>query len=331
MWALFLSHLTARVIPMTQLGKLEKVDVRKVWEHEARDFSAWLVKPENLELLSEQIGIDIEPTGTEIGMGRFRIDILAEEPRTGHKIIIENQLEATNHDHLGKVITYAAGLDAKYLIWIVKDVLPEHLKAIEWLNEHLDEEIRCFLIKIEVWQIGDSKPAPRFEIVSVKNDWAATLKISSVSGEFSSTKLRQKEYWEALCSYIRKKDQSIKLHTPAPQHWLNFSMGNSISHIALTLNTQKKRLGCELYISNDKTLFTYLNDNAEAIGASLGEEFSWFEGKVASGLGMYKSVTEVFDEAKQDDYFEWMYQKVILYKKVFGPYILKYREESKQS
>ena len=152
---------------MTQLGKLEKVDVRKVWEHEARDFSSWLVKPENLELLSEQIGIEIEPTGTEIGLGRFRIDILAEEPRTGHKIIIENQLEATNHDHLGKVITYAAGLDAKYLIWIVNDVLSEHLKAVEWLNEHLDDEIRCFLIKIEVWKIGDSKPAPRFEMVSV--------------------------------------------------------------------------------------------------------------------------------------------------------------------
>ena len=314
---------------MTQLGKLEKVDVRKVWEHEARDFSAWLVKPENLELLSDQIGIDIEPTGTEIGVGRFRIDILAEEPRTGHKIIIENQLEATNHDHLGKVITYAAGLDAKYLIWIVKDVLPEHLKAVEWLNEHLDDEIRCFLIKIEVWQIGDSKPAPRFEVISVKNDWAATLKSTSVVGDVSSTKLRQLEYWQNLCGYIRSKDQQIKLHTPAPQHWLNFSMGNSISHIALTVHTQKQRLGCELYISNDKVLFSYLNDNYEQIKAELGDDFSWFEGKVAAGLGIYKTVPDVFDDSKHAEYFEWMYSIVLLFKKVFSPYVTKYRDESK--
>lgn len=314
---------------MKQLGKLEKVDVRKVWEHEARDFSAWLVKPENLERLSEQIGIDIEPTGTEIGVGRFRIDILAEEPRTGHKIIIENQLEATNHDHLGKVITYAAGLDAKYLIWIVKDVLPEHLKAVEWLNEHLDDEIRCFLIKIEVWQIGDSRLAPRFEVISVKNDWAATLKSTSVVGDVSATKLRQLEYWQNLCVYIRSKDVQIKLHTPASKNWLNFSMGNSISHIVLTVNTQNQRLGCELYISNDKVLFSYLNDNYEQIKTELGEDFSWFEGKVASGLGIYKTVPDVFDETKQSEYFEWMYSKVLLFKKVFSPYVTKYREESK--
>jgi len=136
---------------MATLGKLEKVDLRKVWKHEARDFSTWLVQPENLDLLGAQLGIDIEPIGTEIEVGRFRIDILAKEPNTDEKIIIENQLESTNHDHLGKVITYAAGLDARYLIWIVKDVLPEHLKAIEWLNEHLDETVRCFLVKIEIW------------------------------------------------------------------------------------------------------------------------------------------------------------------------------------
>lgn len=314
---------------MTELGILKKVDVRKVWEHEARDFSAWLVKPENLELLSEQLGIDIEPTGTEIGVGRFRIDILAEEPRTGHKIIIENQLESTNHDHLGKVITYAAGIDAKYIIWIVNDILPEHLKAVEWLNEHLDEEIRCFLIRIEVWQIGDSKPAPRFELISVKNDWAATLKSSSVSTGVSTTKLKQQEYWRGLCEYIRKKDQQIKLNTPRPQHWLSFSMGNSLAHIALTLNTQKNIFGCDLYISNDKTLYSYLNDNSEQIQAELGEQFEWFEGKVAAGLGVYKDVNDVFQEEKLEENYEWMYERVLLFKKVFTPYINVYKNERK--
>ena len=111
---------------MKELGKLEKVDVREVWKHEARDFSAWLARPENLDVLAEQLGIEIEPLGTEVPVGRFNIDILAKEPNTNEQIIIENQLEPTDHDHLGKVITYAAGFDARYLIWIVKDVLPEH-------------------------------------------------------------------------------------------------------------------------------------------------------------------------------------------------------------
>jgi hypothetical protein len=310
---------------MTELGKLEKVDVRKVWEHEARDFSAWLVMPENLEQLSEQLGFEISPIGTEVGVGGFRIDILGEEPRTGHKIIIENQLEATNHDHLGKVITYAAGLDAKYLVWIVKDVRDEHLKAIEWLNEHLDDEISCFLIKIEVWQIGDSRPAPRFELVSVKNNWAASLKSASVSSEVSAIQLKQKEYWESLCGYIRNRDKHIKLHTPAPQNWLNFSMGNSIAHIVLTIHAQKQRLGCELYISNDKILFAYLNDNADEIKEKLGSDFKWFESKVATGLGVYLTVDDVFNETNQEQYFTWMYEKVLLFKKVFGIYIQNYK------
>lgn len=135
---------------MTQLGKLEKVDLRKVWSHEARDFSAWLAKEENLRELGETIGTELSLLGTEVDVGRYRIDVLALDSNTDHKVVIENQLEPTNHDHLGKVITYAAGLDAKYLVWIVKDVLPEHQKAIEWLNEYLDEEIRIFLLRIEV-------------------------------------------------------------------------------------------------------------------------------------------------------------------------------------
>lgn len=172
--------------------------------------------PENLELLGEQIGIEIELLGTEVEMGSFRIDILGREPNTDEKIIIENQLEQTNHDHLGKVITYAAGLDARYLIWVVKDVTDEHLKAIEWLNEHLDDSIRCFLIKIEVWQIGDSKPAPRFDVISVKNDWVSSVKKTAAVTGISSLRLKQLEFWEKLAIFIKAKDANIKIQTPGP-------------------------------------------------------------------------------------------------------------------
>ena len=313
---------------MTQLGKLEKVDVRKVWEHEARDFSAWLAKPENLEMLGEQIGIEIEPLGTEVEMGSFRIDILGREPNTDERIIIENQLEQTNHDHLGKVITYAAGLDARYLIWIVKDVRDEHLKAIEWLNEHLDDSIRCFLIKIEVWQIGDSKPAPRFDVISVKNDWVATVKKTVAATEVSSLKLKQQEFWEKLAIYIRLKDSSIKIQTPRPQHWLDFSMGNSMCHIVLSMNSQKNLFSAHVYINTDKDLWEHLKSYTTEINSVVGEEVKWWESSKASGGGINLQAGDVFDHAKEDEYFKWLYESLVHLKKALIPHIQDYKSLS---
>lgn len=314
---------------MSQLGKLEKVDVRKIWEHEARDFSAWLVKPENLDLLGSEIGIQIEPLGTEADVGRFRIDILAQDISTGHKIVIENQLEPTNHDHLGKVITYAAGLDAKYLIWIVKDVLPEHVKAIDWLNEHLDDEISCFLIKIEVWQIGDSKPAPRFEVVSIKNDWAVTLKRSAESSEISPSRMSKFEFWQFLCEYIRQKDPQIKLRSPKPRSHFNFSIGSSEAHLALLISPQKNRFTCELYIRDEKQLLEFLKEREETLQASLGRDLEWFEASIASGLAIRLDVVDVFDPLKREQYAEWCFNKVLLFKKVLIPLITEYKSLNK--
>ena len=310
---------------MTQLGRLEKVDVRKVWEHEARDFSAWLARPENLEMLGEQIGIEIESLGTEVEMGSFRIDILGKEPNTDERIIIENQLEQTNHDHLGKVITYAAGLDARYLIWIVKDVRDEHLKAIEWMNEHLDDSIRCFLVKIEVWQIGDSKPAPRFDVISMKNDWVATVKKSAAASEVSSLKLKQQEFWVNLASYIRAKDSTIKIQTPRPQHWFDFSIGNSLCHLAMSINSQKNQFGVQVYINTDKDLWEHFKGNADEINAIMGDEVIWWESSKASGGGINLQVTDVFDESRETEYFEWLYVTMVNLKRALVPHVQDYK------
>ena len=313
---------------MSNLGRLEQVNLREVWKHEAIDFSAWLAKPENLSLLANQLGIEIELIGTEVPIGRFKIDVLAKEPNTNEKIIIENQLESTDHDHLGKVITYAAGLDARYLIWIVKDVLAEHQKALEWLNEHLDEEIRCFLIKIEVWKIGDSKPAPRFEIVSVKNDWVASIKNSASSTGLSPIRIKQLEFWTQFRDYVKEIDANTKINKPAPQHWINFSMGNSLAHIAVTMNTQKKCFTVQLYIPDNKTLFTFLRDNEEEISNMFESKLQWFEANVASGLYIQLDVKDTFDVTRQNEYFSWLYQNVLEFKEIFGKYIHEFRSNS---
>lgn len=126
------------------LSKLTKINLRDVWRHESLDFTRWLSQQENLDLLGEEIGIDIKLVQTEANVGRFNVDILAEEEGTGKKIIIENQLEDTNHEHLGKIITYASSYDAELILWVVRDYREEHEKAIDWLNEHTDENIVFF-------------------------------------------------------------------------------------------------------------------------------------------------------------------------------------------
>lgn len=313
---------------MKPLGKLKPVDVREIWKHEATDFSAWLVLPENLDVLAEQLGIEIEPLGTEVPVGRFKIDILAKEPNTNEQIIIENQLEPTNHDHLGKVITYAAGIDARYLIWIVKDVLPEHLKAIEWLNEHLDKEIRCFLIRIEVWQIGDSKPAPRFEIISVKNDWVASIKKATSSNGFSPLQVRQLDFWTTFSEFLVKRDPSLKYGKPGAQHWMNFTMGNNLAHLAVTINTIKNRLATDLYISDNKMFYEYLRENEQDLTAAFGVQLDWFDANIASGFKIFYPVDDVFNEAQKIEYFEWFYENILKFKKVLAPYIKEFKNSA---
>ena len=140
-----------------ELGYLEKIeDLRLVWKNEAYDFTPWLAEEDNMNILGDTIGIDISEISTESSVGGFSADIVAKETGTDRIIVIENQLEDTNHDHLGKIITYASGKNASIIIWIVKNAREEHRKAIEWLNENMDENIDFFLIQIELWKIGES-------------------------------------------------------------------------------------------------------------------------------------------------------------------------------
>lgn len=183
---------------MVNLGRLVEIqNIRETWPDEARDFTPWLAQSENMEILSETIGIDLSVQDTEVYVGDFRADILAYETDTNRKVIIENQLEDTNHDHLGKLITYAAGSGADYIIWIVKRVRDEHRAAIEWLNNHTDESIGFFLCEIKLFQIGESLKAPKFEVIEKPNNW---VKRSTGNREVKANLPRIKDMlqWEVV-------------------------------------------------------------------------------------------------------------------------------------
>lgn len=159
---------------MINLGTLKEItDLRSIWPHEALNFTPWVA--ENVELLADAVGLDITVDETESSVGDFNVDIYASETGTDRKIIIENQLEDTDHDHLGKLITYASGKDADVVIWVVKHAREEHKAAVEWLNNHTDDKIGFFLCEIKLFQIGDSDIAPSFTVVERPNDWTKEI------------------------------------------------------------------------------------------------------------------------------------------------------------
>ena len=262
---------------MIELGKIEKIDnLHAVWKHEARDFSKWLSDEESLAMLSEATGVNnILFDETESPVGNFYVDLYATEEDTNKKIIIENQLGDTNHDHLGKIITYASGKDANIIIWIVKHARDEHKHAIEWLNQHTDENIDFFLIEIELWKIGNSLPAPKFNVVERPNEWVTGIK--ELKG-LTKTKKLQLEFWKAFKEYAFSKPEFKKVFSPRKpqaQYWYDLSTGVASLNISLTVNTQKNFLRASIYIHDDKEMFERFRLHKDELENELSGKVEW--------------------------------------------------------
>jgi hypothetical protein len=300
---------------MANIGRLEKVELRDLWKHEERDFSAWLAQEENLAMLSDVIGVDIALIERESHVGGFSADLYAEEAGTENKIIIENQLEDTNHDHLGKIITYASGKNAKYVIWVVKHARDEHRQAIEWLNAHTDEDINFFLLEIELWRIGDSLPAPKFNIVVRPNDWAREERRST--SEITERGKMCMSYWDSFNDFAGKHlefTRNFKLRRSYPHHWYDLSIG--IGGVIISMNAQfnKGTIDCGLYIRDDKDFFERLKTHSEEIYTILGEEAEWREARKDSRIMITKRL-DVVNQSNWEKAFNWYLQMAPLFKK----------------
>ncbi len=270
------------------LDKLKKVDLRDVWPHEALDFTKWLSEEPNLAMLSAAVGIELELIETESSVGSFNVDIYAQEAGTGRKVIIENQLEDTNHDHLGKVITYAAGKGAEVVVWVVARARDEHRQAIEWLNQHTDSDFGFFLVEIELWSIGDSLPAPRFSVVEQPNEWTKAIKLSEGLSEAERIKL---SYWTKYREVAQATPEFLKVFNPqkpSKNHWTTLRCDTSAYHIGLLIDTQRGRIGIEFYAPDDKEIGHKAIDNAKLFEERLGLAATSFDAKKASGLRFYK-------------------------------------------
>lgn len=301
-----------------ELGRLVQVPIREVWKHEAQDFTQWLALPENLEYISEAIGVELVDAQTEVSVGQFKVDILAKD-ENGRRVVVENQLEPTNHDHLGKVITYAAGLQANVVVWIVRQARAEHEQAINWLNANTTEDANFFLFQVEAWKIGDSRPAPLLNVIAQPNDWAKEVKKSADGNPSSELKLLQAAVFERVREL---GDQSAKFarrwRQARPHHWYDVAIGSSQAHIALTLNSRDKRVAVEIYIKDNKELFFKLQGQREVIESELGLELEWAElpeGKASRIIT--KRSGDFTDEAQVDDLVNWLVATADEFARVF--------------
>jgi len=308
------------------LGKLKTVALRSVWGHEALHFTRWLALEENIAILGEELDINMENIKPEESAGRYSVDILADEVSTKRKVIIENQLESTDHKHLGQILTYASAHDASIIIWIVKDYTEEHKQAIDWFNRHMPEQISFFLVQIELWQIGNSDPAPKFNIISQPNNWAKTLKNAAISekGNPSELKLQQQRFWQSLKEYVNKLDTKTSINygrTPRPQYWYDISFGTSKASITLTFNYKYNQLGCELYIKNDDSIFHAIENDKTSIENILGNDIEFHELPDSAAFRIIKYYScELLDETKWNQYFKWLNEQAEKFQNTFKKY-----------
>lgn len=307
------------------LATLKKVELREIWSSEAQDFTPWLALQENIALLGNTLDMELEVEACEKEVGPFRADILCKDVNADRWVLIENQLEATDHKHLGQVMTYASGLKALTVVWIAGAFTEEHRAVLDWLNEITDDCIHFFGLEIELWQINDSSPAPKFNIVAKPNNWSQRVAIaaSKISNEnLTETKKLQLEYWQELCNHLKDSTSKVRAHKAKAQHWLNFAVGRSGMLFAATVNSQKKCIGVELYLrdGNAKNYYNSLFIQKSEIEEELGHKLEWMElpEKTASRILLSLESADFQEKHDWKRQHQWIREKIEKFRVVFS-------------
>ena len=306
-----------------KLGKLQEVDIRTVWPHEQYDFSKWLAEEENIRELGDTLNLSLTDVETEKFVGNYRCDILCKDELTGKMVLIENQLEPTNHDHLGKIITYASGLDAAVVVWIVSSARDEHASAIEWLNKHTDDEISFFLLEVHAYKIGDSDPAPQFNIIEQPNDFVKTVKTVAKNNELNESQKQRLEFWTQFNDVVESKGKPFNKRKATTDHWYNVAIGSSEANISIDLVNKEHKIRVSLWINDNKDLYDSLSLRKDEIEQLLGFDLEWnrLDSKKASYICTY---IKGLDFKKQDNYPQLMEQiidLVLKMRKVFPQFM----------
>lgn len=261
---------------LVPLGKLKQVDLRQLWEKEDSDFTPWLAMPENIRAVSDAIGVELEVQAEEHPVGPFKADIYCTDTADDSAVLIENQLERTDHTHLGQLLTYAAGLEAVTIVWIAKKFADEHRAALDWLNTRTDSGMNFFGLEIELWQVDDSNIAPKFNVVCRPNDW---VKSANRSKGTSARGLQLQTFWTDLLATNENTAQPIRFQKPS-YNWTNVSIGRSNVHVTVLCRPKQGNVSVQLQIAlaGEKVLYRQLESARNEIEQEIGQELIWEEG-----------------------------------------------------
>jgi hypothetical protein len=324
---------------MTNVGKIVEVDLRDVWKKEATGFTPWLLK--NPGYISQSLGIEVELMSSEHGVGPFSVDLIGRDVNTGDIVIIENQIEKTDHKHLGQLITYAANTDAVVIVWIARKFTDEHRQAIDYLNALGGDsgKGRFYGIEVSAIRIGDSLPAPLFEVVAKPND-AHVIQSGVVRDliEPAGRQLQYKQYWTFYLELALKAKPEITNRKASRRNWFDVTKDiGGLAHVALVFN-KNSRINVQLYISGgdaqqNQDVQAYLYEYKDDIERQIGSELVWEdnEGKLFRRVAIYKPGE--WDVSMSKHYAEmanWMLKYHILFTDTFTPYLEQYSKSNQE-
>lgn len=268
---------------IVSLSRLVMVPLREAWPDEATNFTPWLAEEPNLALLGEALGLPLALEAKEKPVGAFAADILARDSNSGNWVLIENQLTPTDHRHLGQLLTYAAGLDARTVVWVAEAFREEHRAAIDFLNQATTDGYSFFAVQIELYRIGESPFAPRFSVVSKPNDWnkKAQLVRSSLAEIPNETQLQYQEYWTALITAAANRYPALASRNPWKTNAQRIEnlRGGDPALVIDAVFAWDKGLRLNVYIDGllAKVAFRQLLECRQEIERRFGNELVWEE------------------------------------------------------
>ncbi len=306
-----------------ELGRLERIlDLRSIWANEPTEFTPWLAKESSLKQLGDSIGIELELEAQEKNVGPFRADILCKDTTTDDWVLIENQLERTDHTHLGQIMTYAAGLKAVTIVWIAERFTEEHRAALDWINEISDDSFAFFGLEIEAWRIANSPIAPKFNVVCKPNDWAKRVHSSTANSELSETKQLQQQYWTALSQYLEDSKSKIKSQKAHPRYWADFALGRTNLFLRTFANMQAQWISATVVCNgpDGKAFFHLLKADREAIENEIVYKLVWEElpGKDQSRIEIRNDNADPGDQSDWLNQHKWMTERLEALHTVFS-------------
>ena len=269
---------------MTELGRLDPVDLRKAWDNEARNFTPWIASVDGSQLLGDALQMELEVVKTEVPVGDYKADILCEDASNGSKVVIENQLTESDHDHAAKMVTYAAGLEASTVVWIAKEFRSEHRKLLAWLNQSTNSDIRFFGVVIELLRIGDSTKAPRFTVVSYPDAWPKRGK----GAPPNTTGQEHTLFWTKFGEFMKTADTLLKPGNPSPVHYMDFYFGIGTANISAVRLKSQGSIRVQFVLKGDshRTYLSALEAQRIDIEGEIGARLDWRPREVRSSVDL---------------------------------------------